>query len=370
MAILDIQSELQKDVKLDSSLEKKLCTAILDRIEKDTSNDVQGQHAKVLSARLRTLCNALFPRSHIRKMFIRACQESPGGSGNRGYCASLPPDPRGQCRAAVSTLAIHSFRLSVLIVVVPALLISDVYGIGMKTLVADADERHGRAVVDTAAPFLLRGLNPSSSVDVRSEALDLATELIRRFGSLPDFAARLHASFLVAFVAQLAGPTPLVRKRAIAAIGALATSLNETLLEALVSVLLRGIEGGGDKRMGTSELDSAAALASPRTLIQCTCTVSRQVGVPFHFERACLSRSLHGALFGCRRSVLDSGGTCPGLSRSFSVSSARLMTKRSPTRRALSCATIASPPSNPSFLSAPSARLRLFPPLLRLRRRL
>ena len=152
----------------------------------------------------------------------------------------------------------------------------------MKTLVADADEKHGRAVAETAAPFLLRGLASSAAADVRSEALDLATELLRRFGALPEVAARLHEPFLAAFVAQLAGPTPLVRKRAAAAIGALSPVLSDALLEALVSALLCGIEGGGSRPVALSgsartELATTAAAASARTLIQCVCTVARQV---------------------------------------------------------------------------------------------
>lgn len=156
----------------------------------------------------------------------------------------------------------------------------DVYGIGMKTLVADADERHGRAVAETAAPFLLRGLGPGAAADVRGEALDLATELVRRFGGLPEVAARLHAPLLGAFIAQLAGPTPLIRKRAAAAIGALAPVLSDSLLESLVSALLAGIEGGGGRAgaaAARSELAVSAAAASARTLIQCTCTVARHV---------------------------------------------------------------------------------------------
>ena len=45
----DIQNELMKDPKIDASLEKRLCVAILDRIEKDTSNDVQAISVKCLS---------------------------------------------------------------------------------------------------------------------------------------------------------------------------------------------------------------------------------------------------------------------------------------------------------------------------------
>ena len=71
----------------------------------------------------------------------------------------------------------------------------------MKTLVAGVDERYGRVVSETSAPYLLRGLG-GAAIDVRSETLDLAMELLRRFGAVPKVASRLHAPFLGAFVAQ------------------------------------------------------------------------------------------------------------------------------------------------------------------------
>lgn len=46
MAINDLNAELQKDMRMDGALEKRICDTILDRLEKDTSNDVQAVSVK------------------------------------------------------------------------------------------------------------------------------------------------------------------------------------------------------------------------------------------------------------------------------------------------------------------------------------
>jgi hypothetical protein len=113
------------------------------------------------------------------------------------------------------------------------------------------EERHGRAIVDAAVPFLLRGMAMSPSAGssgsggggVCAEALDLATELIRRFGSLPE-TAKFHAQLLSASVAQLGNATALVRKRASVAVAALAPVANDELLQVCPSVVAAASPGG------------------------------------------------------------------------------------------------------------------------------
>jgi hypothetical protein len=46
MAINDLTQELQKDVRLDGALEKRICEAVLDRLQRDTCNDVQAISVK------------------------------------------------------------------------------------------------------------------------------------------------------------------------------------------------------------------------------------------------------------------------------------------------------------------------------------
>jgi hypothetical protein len=42
MAINDLKEELQRDVRIDSAMEKRVCDAVLSRLEKDTCNDVRA----------------------------------------------------------------------------------------------------------------------------------------------------------------------------------------------------------------------------------------------------------------------------------------------------------------------------------------
>ena len=42
MAINDLKEELQKDIRIDSVLEKRICDVVLQRLEKDTCNDVRA----------------------------------------------------------------------------------------------------------------------------------------------------------------------------------------------------------------------------------------------------------------------------------------------------------------------------------------
>ena len=42
MAINDLKEELQRDARIDSAMEKRVCDAVLSRLEKDTCNDVRA----------------------------------------------------------------------------------------------------------------------------------------------------------------------------------------------------------------------------------------------------------------------------------------------------------------------------------------
>lgn len=84
----------------------------------------------------------------------------------------------------------------------------------------------GLCLRQTSAPYLLRDLGAGAAIAVRSETLDLAMELLRRFGAVPEDESRLPSPFLGSFIAQLDSTTPLVCKRAVAAIAALAPALS------------------------------------------------------------------------------------------------------------------------------------------------
>jgi hypothetical protein len=56
MAINDLTQELQKDVRLDGALEKRICDAVLERLQRDTCNDVQAISVKWYAARQLSRC--------------------------------------------------------------------------------------------------------------------------------------------------------------------------------------------------------------------------------------------------------------------------------------------------------------------------
>ena len=102
-----------KTITLDYAQEKALCTAVLDRLEKDSSNDVQALAVKCLSVLVHVAADV-----QVITISDRLCQHILSG--------------RAEMR--------------------------DVYGIGMKTLIAEAQLAHGPAIVDKASIKLLEGM--------------------------------------------------------------------------------------------------------------------------------------------------------------------------------------------------------------------
>lgn len=96
-----------------------------------------------------------------------------------------------------------------------------------------------------------------------NEALDVTTALFGKLGPLLDAS---HRAYLTTTLAHLSHKDASIRKRAIAAIAAMAPSLGDADLETCVTTLLSGLDR---KSKGT---------ADPRTLIQTIGAVSRQVG--------------------------------------------------------------------------------------------
>lgn len=174
----------------------------------------------------------------------------------------------------------------------------DVYAIGLKTVIekVPGSAVMADALIRSLLPRLLaRGLKPPVDVgaplvagaaaaaggktgqaaagatagaavkqaDVRVESLDIAAELVRRFGDRIDDLDGLMKCLIDAVLEQ---QLPVVRKRATAAIGTLAPRLTDKALGVLVQALLDHLQ----KRDVSSEVS--------RTLIQSIGVVSRQVG--------------------------------------------------------------------------------------------
>lgn len=69
---------------------------------------------------------------------------------------------------------------------------SDIYSIGLKTLVADSPDSMGPLIVARATPQLLRGItSPASSdasgdIKVKTQCMEVLLELLKRFGGHMD----------------------------------------------------------------------------------------------------------------------------------------------------------------------------------------
>jgi len=134
------RTRLPQDVKMDALLERRIVTAILDRLEKDTSNDVQSVCVKTLGILVRKVSEA-----QVQEICERLAKHLLEG--------------RDELR--------------------------DVYGIGLKTLISDAAPGLGPLVALTIVPRLLAGVQDPRQ-DVRCECLDVAVPLLLRFGTAVD----------------------------------------------------------------------------------------------------------------------------------------------------------------------------------------
>ena len=67
---------------------------------------------------------------------------------------------------------------------------SDIYSIGLKTLISDTPEAMGPLIVSRATPFLLRGVSSDKADDgdikVKIQCMDVMLELLNRFGAHMD----------------------------------------------------------------------------------------------------------------------------------------------------------------------------------------
>ncbi|GMF42945.1 unnamed protein product [Phytophthora fragariaefolia] len=138
----------------------------------------------------------------------------------------------------------------------------DIYSIGLKTIVADVSQPTGASIATGVCTRLLTGLGKDKDAAVKSETLDILTDLLRRFGY--DVATE-HATIMELLMLQLTDESPLVRKRATACVGSLGVMASDVLVSRLVEHLIKGIQGSTDS-------------ANLRTLIQTIGMLSRTAG--------------------------------------------------------------------------------------------
>jgi len=193
MATSDLCAELQKDVKIDASMERRVCTAILKRLD-DPSNDVQSIAVKCLG------------------ILVKKVQEAQVTEIGNKLCSLILEGNEA---------------------------LRDIYCIGIKTLISDVPDHMGRSVATMLAPRLLAGVRQDDVPEVKLECLDIMSDLLKRFGA--DVEAE-HRALSDATLAQLAHPKPVVLKRAIGCLASLAVVLSDALLDRLVDTLLGHIQ--------------------------------------------------------------------------------------------------------------------------------
>lgn len=216
MAINDLTQELSKDVRLDGSLEKRICDAVLDRLQRDTCNDVQALSVKCLSVLVTRI-----QETHVIDVATKLSEHILKGKAE----------------------------------------LRDIYSIGLKTLISDLPVSTGDRIATVISGGIVAGLS-SPDAAIVSECLDITTELLNRFGAKME---RDHTPLLKAVLKQLSCSQPLVRKRGAVCLGALAVHVSDRLLQGLVEELLRGIQ-------------APAAGQDVHALIQSVGTVGRKVG--------------------------------------------------------------------------------------------
>ncbi|CAM9131552.1 unnamed protein product, partial [Ectocarpus sp. 12 AP-2014] len=192
MATNDLCNELQKDIKIDATMERRICTAVLKQLD-DNSNDVQTIAVKCLGALLRKVQEA-----QVGEICDKLCD--------------LILDGKAELR--------------------------DIYSIGLKTLISDVPDAFGPSVAQRLTVRLLGGVDQDQTVDIKLECLDNLTDLVKRFGREVESE---HERIMTVVLKQLPHERVVVRKRAATCLGSVAVVVSESLLNRLAVHLLQKI---------------------------------------------------------------------------------------------------------------------------------
>ncbi|GMH99682.1 hypothetical protein TrVE_jg342 [Triparma verrucosa] len=226
MAVSDVCNLLSStdsnSAALDSSLERRVCAAILQRLD-DTSNDVQSVAVKclaVLLVRVReesvmTICDKLC------EMVIKGKEE-----------------------------------------------LRDVYGIGLKKLIQSVPNALGANVGARLVQRLLGGVQQDNEAGVKSECLECLECLLARFGGKAGMAAfheQLISITLTQLTSKSASSTIFIKKKSTACIATLAVVVSDPLLFRLVETLIRQVKDG-------------TVSEETNTIVKCICKISSKVG--------------------------------------------------------------------------------------------
>lgn len=156
----------------------------------------------------------------------------------------------------------------------------DVYSIGLRTIITEADESWGITLSSSLLPLLISSssfVSTNFQEEIARECLDILNDLIKKFGK---YLSTYHKQLMDLFMKQLsyrpAGIQPVglsaLRKRSIQCLAALASVSDEELLDNFIFLVLDCIlelMGGSEEKNVSLEI---------RTMIQAIGSVTRVVG--------------------------------------------------------------------------------------------
>ncbi|CAG9331708.1 unnamed protein product [Blepharisma stoltei] len=218
MAANDLCTELLKSQdEIDANLEKQICAIFLTQLD-DTSIEVQGNAVRCI------------------KRTVGKIQESQ---------VSDVIEKLGVCLVQGKV----EFR--------------DIYSTCLKGLISDVPDSYSRTVTSTMLPMLMNCIKLNDP-QVKEEATDILTELLRRF-SAQLYGSNDRSDLINAVSALLNSDRPSIRKKATQCIGAAAVILPQSQLQNLVGWLMQSITRAHDRK-------------DVYTFIQAISAISRTVG--------------------------------------------------------------------------------------------
>lgn len=218
MAANDLCTELLKSHdEMDANMEKQICSIFLAQLD-DTSIEVQGNAVRCIK---RTV--AKIQESQVNDVIQKL----------------------GECLVSGKV----EFR--------------DIYSTCLKGLISDVPDSYANTVTNTTLPILMNCIR-SRDAQVKEEAVDILTELFRRF-SAQLYGSNDRSDLINAVTALLNNEKQSLKKKATQCIGAAAVILPQSQLQNLVGMLMQSINRSSEKK-------------DTYTFIQAISAISRSVG--------------------------------------------------------------------------------------------
>ncbi|KAJ1400409.1 TATA-binding protein interacting [Sesbania bispinosa] len=223
MATSDLLNELSKATfKADADLELKLKNIIIQQLD-DAAGDVSGLAVKCLAPLVRKMSE-----TRVVEMTSQLCDKLLNGKDQHRDTASI----------------------------------------ALKTVVAEVSTQSlAQSILRILTPQLIKGItDPGMGTEIKCECLDILCDVLHKFGSLM---ATDHELLLSSLLSQLSSNQASVRKKTVACIASLSSSLSDDLLaKATVEVV-------------TNLKNKVAKSEMTRTNIQMIGALSRAVGYRF-----------------------------------------------------------------------------------------